>query len=201
MKHIYIIILISLFCHFPAFAEEGNLSLDRCQQMAKENYPLIRQYELIDKTVEYSLSNVKKAYLPQFNLSAQATYQSAAADFPDEFVGQGLGQFAGLQEIRQGNTVHVFHHDAGAQGLVSLHAQRVPDVGVFQWITYVELLEQQLAVKLLRGVFRLQAFQYVQPSQAPAHVQLAVSGGRHVYLLQVREPESVGWNVLSEKSR
>ena len=84
MKHIYIIILISLFCHFPAFAEEGNLSLDRCQQMAKENYPLIRQYELIDKTVEYSLSNVKKAYLPQFNLSAQATYQSAAADFPDE---------------------------------------------------------------------------------------------------------------------
>ena len=52
--------------------------------MAKENYPLIRQYELIDKTVEYSLSNVKKAYLPQFNLSAQATYQSAAADFPDE---------------------------------------------------------------------------------------------------------------------
>jgi outer membrane protein TolC len=50
--------------------------------MAKQNYPLIKQYTLIEKTKEYSISNAQKGILPQFNIAGQATYQSAVTQIP-----------------------------------------------------------------------------------------------------------------------
>ena len=47
----------------------GQVTLDRCQAMARENYPMIRQYDLIEQTREYSISNVNKAYLPRLDVS------------------------------------------------------------------------------------------------------------------------------------
>jgi outer membrane protein TolC len=43
----------------------------------EQNYPLIKQRELIKQTSEYSEENLGKGFLPQINLSGQATYQSA----------------------------------------------------------------------------------------------------------------------------
>jgi outer membrane protein TolC len=37
--------------------------------MARENYPLIKQYELIEKSKEYTLSNASKMYLPQLDVT------------------------------------------------------------------------------------------------------------------------------------
>lgn len=64
--------------------EMSSLSLDDCQQMAHDNYPLIEQYGLLQENRNTSLSNIKKAWIPQVSLSAQATYQSDVTSFPEE---------------------------------------------------------------------------------------------------------------------
>jgi outer membrane protein TolC len=63
--------------------QSNSLTLDNCLEMAKQNYPLIKQYTLIEKTKEYSIANAQKGYLPQFNVAGQATYQSAVTAVPD----------------------------------------------------------------------------------------------------------------------
>jgi outer membrane protein TolC len=50
------------------------LSIDSCYALAAKNYPLIKQYELIEKTKEYTLSNANKAYLPQLSITAIEGY-------------------------------------------------------------------------------------------------------------------------------
>ena len=77
------LIVLMLICGHWSMAQQSNsLSLDNCLEMAKQNYPLIRQYTLIEKTKEYSIANAQKAYLPQFNVAGQATYQSAVTQIP-----------------------------------------------------------------------------------------------------------------------
>ncbi len=74
---------ILLICSHWAMAQQSNsLTLDNCLEMAKQNYPLIKQYTLIEKTKEYSIANAQKGYLPQFNVAGQATYQSAVTAVP-----------------------------------------------------------------------------------------------------------------------
>ena len=51
-----------------------SLNIDSCYVFATRNYPLIKQYELIEKTKEYTLSNAGKAYLPQVSLTAIEGY-------------------------------------------------------------------------------------------------------------------------------
>jgi len=50
--------------------------------MAIENYPLIKQYGLIEQAEKYTLQNLSKNYLPQFGFNAQATYQSDVTKLP-----------------------------------------------------------------------------------------------------------------------
>ena len=60
-------------------------TLQQCQQAAERNYPLIRQYGLIEKTTNLTVANIRKAWLPQLSATAQATLQSDITAFPDEF--------------------------------------------------------------------------------------------------------------------
>ena len=53
---------------------KAQITINECQEMAKENYPLIKQYDLIEKSTEYTLSNAGKAYLPQVSLTAIGGY-------------------------------------------------------------------------------------------------------------------------------
>ncbi|MFX6303981.1 transporter, partial [Acinetobacter baumannii] len=48
---------------------QSQLSIDACQLKARRNYPLIKQFDLIDQSTQYNLSNAGKAYLPQVNLT------------------------------------------------------------------------------------------------------------------------------------
>jgi outer membrane protein TolC len=59
-----------------------HLSIDSCYRYAKNNYPLIRQQELIEKTKQYSIDNATKGYLPQLAINGQATYQSDVTQIP-----------------------------------------------------------------------------------------------------------------------
>lgn len=60
----------------------AQINLEDCYRKAHENYPMIRQNELIKKTEAYNLSNASKGYLPQFQLSAKASYQSDVTKIP-----------------------------------------------------------------------------------------------------------------------
>lgn len=72
--------MIMAICYCASASAQ--LSIEDCHNKAKENYPLIKQYGLIEKTKEFSLSNADKGYLPQFSISAKATYQSEVTGLP-----------------------------------------------------------------------------------------------------------------------
>lgn len=72
----------------------GAITLDECYRLVKENYPLVKQYDLTARTSQYSFENAAMSWVPQVSLSAQATYQSKVTAFPDAF--NTLLQFAGL---------------------------------------------------------------------------------------------------------
>ena len=59
-------------------------TLEECWQAAERNYPLIKQYDLIEKTTNLTVSNIQKAWLPQVSASAQVSYQSDVTSWPDE---------------------------------------------------------------------------------------------------------------------
>ena len=44
----------------------AQITLEECQRKTQENYPLVHQYGLVEKTKEYNLENAAKGYLPQF---------------------------------------------------------------------------------------------------------------------------------------
>ena len=70
-------------------------TLEECQRAAEQNYPLIRQYDLIEKTTDLTVENIGKGWLPQISATAQATYQSDVASFPEQM--QNLYQQIGLE--------------------------------------------------------------------------------------------------------
>lgn len=69
-------------------------TLQECQQAAERNYPLIRQYGLIEQTTQLTVENIGKAWLPQVTATAQATYQSDVTAWPEQM--QTLYQQLGL---------------------------------------------------------------------------------------------------------
>lgn len=70
-----------------AFAQ---ITIEECYRRAQANYPLIEQYDLIEKTVEYNLSNANKGYLPQVMFSAKASYQSDVVRLPIDLSQLGI---------------------------------------------------------------------------------------------------------------
>ena len=68
----------------------AQITLEECQRKTQENYPLVHQYGLVEKTKEYNLENAAKGYLPQFALSAKASYQSEVTEIPVKLPGVDL---------------------------------------------------------------------------------------------------------------
>lgn len=77
-------------------AQAQTLSIDSCYALAERNYPLIKQYDLVEKTKEYTLSNAGKAYLPQVNVTA-----IEGIVFGGPGGGGGSLQFIGLAQVNQ----------------------------------------------------------------------------------------------------
>jgi outer membrane protein TolC len=58
------------------------ITIEWCYTRAAENYPMIKQREVIEKTREYSVSNASKGILPSITLNAQQSYQSDVTSLP-----------------------------------------------------------------------------------------------------------------------
>jgi outer membrane protein TolC len=72
------LLLISQGIIFP----QTQLTLEVCYEKARINYPLIKQKDYIEKTKDYSVSNVWNGYFPQITINGQATYQSDVTEVP-----------------------------------------------------------------------------------------------------------------------
>jgi outer membrane protein TolC len=70
-----------------ADAQSNSVTLDSCYSFARQNYPLIKQQELISKTSEYTIANISKGFLPQININGQTSYQSDVTQLPKTIPG------------------------------------------------------------------------------------------------------------------
>lgn len=115
MKHITALFILMLLV-LPAQGQ--TVTLDECQQLAEENYPLIKQYDLIRQTTDYTVSNIGKGWLPQISAMAQATYQSDVMTLPDvlqRMLGQQGLQAKGISkdQYRVGVDINQTVYDGG----------------------------------------------------------------------------------------
>ena len=74
-------------CLLAGLSAGAQVTLDECRRLAREHYPEIRQYDLVHRTEEYTLSNARRAWLPQLSLAAQATWQTEVPSFPNALAG------------------------------------------------------------------------------------------------------------------
>ena len=112
-------IVLSFIVFHLSISFAGAQTLEECQQAAERNYPMIRQYGLIAKTTDLTVSNVRKGWLPQVTASAQATLQSDVTAFPDQIqqAYQTMGiDMKGLRkdQYRVGIDVQQTVYDGGA---------------------------------------------------------------------------------------
>jgi outer membrane protein TolC len=80
--------LAAMFSSAALIAQDSTtLTLEKAYQLAQNNYPLIRQKNLVRQTASLTIDNISKGYLPQLNISGQATYQSDVTSVPVKIPG------------------------------------------------------------------------------------------------------------------
>ena len=74
-------------CLLAGLSAGAQVTLDECRRLARKHHPEIRQYDLVRRTEEYTLSNARRAWLPQLSFAAQATWQTEVPSFPNALAG------------------------------------------------------------------------------------------------------------------
>ena len=119
VKNILCIVLLSI--SQVAMAQDTSLNIDTCYAMARRNYPIIKQFALIEKSKEFTISNANKAYLPQVSVTAIGGFISGLPSSGAESESGNL-KFIGVGQINQtlwdGGTTRVQKDIAGANAEV-----------------------------------------------------------------------------------
>lgn len=89
MKIKYRIALFIMLLGGMSISSKGQdgITLQELREAAVLNYPLTAQRELIAQSMAFSLSNANRGYLPQFSVSAKATYQTDVTKIPFKIPG------------------------------------------------------------------------------------------------------------------
>lgn len=86
----------------PASAQ---VTLEQCMDLARKNYPQIRQLNLIEAAAEYDIAAAMKSWLPHLTVSGKASYQSDVVEMPFEIPGYSFDlphdQYSVVGEISQ----------------------------------------------------------------------------------------------------
>jgi outer membrane protein TolC len=90
MKYFFLLIIVQVFWLSAQSQSVDALSIGTCYQKAKDNYPLIKRYDLVSRTAAYTIDNLQKGYVPQLSVSAQASYQSAVTAIPIKLPGTDI---------------------------------------------------------------------------------------------------------------
>lgn len=125
------LIILSIF--FIAISTHARITLEQCVEKARQNYPLIKKYALIEHTSAVNLSNINKSWLPNIGISAQATVQNAVPAFPEIFrdiisqMGQkmkGMGKFQYKAAVELNQTIWDGGESRSRRQQNSAHADR-----------------------------------------------------------------------------
>ena len=153
----------------------SSLTLEECYAKAGTNYPLVSRYGLIQQSEQYSLSNANKGYLPQFSLSAKATYQTDVTKIPVSIPGVDIptlnkDQYQALVELDQviwdGGTIRSQKRNINASTEVDRQQQQVDMYAIRERINSLFfgtlLLEEQLKLNTLYDEELARNYQKVQ---------------------------------------
>lgn len=77
-----IFLILNCWLMVSTCVQAQSITLEECYRLAENNYPLVKQYGLIEKTQAYSIANASRGYLPQIQIGGQATYQSDVTQIP-----------------------------------------------------------------------------------------------------------------------
>ncbi len=107
-------IVFLCFMTAVALTASAQLTIEEAQELARQNYPAIRQYGLVEQSRDFTLSNAIKGWLPQVNANARATYQNKVTELPIDFSQFG-SDFDGLPKDQYdvGVTVNQTLYDGG----------------------------------------------------------------------------------------
>ena len=96
-------------------AKAQTLTIEEAQQMARDNYPAIRQLGLTEQARDYTLQNAMKGWLPQVSVSGRATYQNKVTKLPIDVSQFGV-DYDGLPKDQYDASVTVSQtiYDGGA---------------------------------------------------------------------------------------
>lgn len=150
-------ILVLILFFIPSAFCKGQITLDECRMAAQMNYPLIRQYNLIQLAEQYTLTNAGKGNLPQISLNGKFSYQSDATTFPFNIPGIGIkglpkDQYQIMIEIQQniwdGGKIHYQKEQARATSQENEHQLDVSMYALNQQVNQIFfgilLLDEQL---------------------------------------------------------
>ncbi|MCL2247463.1 MAG: TolC family protein [Lentimicrobiaceae bacterium] len=88
MKHrkFIIITILILNCQLSIVNSLAQMSIEMCYEKAQANYPLIKQYDLIEQSKTFNIAVTQKNWLPQLSLTGKASWQSDVTTFPEKFL-------------------------------------------------------------------------------------------------------------------
>ena len=75
-------LLILIVLMIVPIGVRAQYTLEDCILKARENYPAIKRFKIIEAVEGYMVSNAGKSYLPQISLSAKGSYQSDVTSVP-----------------------------------------------------------------------------------------------------------------------
>lgn len=83
----------------------AQVSLDECISWSYDNYPQIKEMDLIEKTRDYDISNASRSWLPQLGISGKASWQSEVVELPFDIPGMDINiphdQYSIVAELSQ----------------------------------------------------------------------------------------------------
>lgn len=100
MKRSFFVIFAFCMISYVCIA---NVTLEQCLNSARENYPLIKQYDLITATECIELSDINKSWLPKINAYTQVSMQNVVPSFPSALthvMSQMGGDIEGLGKLQ-----------------------------------------------------------------------------------------------------
>ena len=80
-----------------SFSIEASVTLQQCRDSARENYPLVSQYDLIQTTKECNVHNASLAWLPRLEIGGSGAWLSNTTDAED--LGEILGQLGDMIDL------------------------------------------------------------------------------------------------------
>lgn len=113
---------------FCAGTGHAQVTLEQCKAWARDNYPVIKQYGLVEQSRRFTVENAAKAWLPQVSVSGTASYQSDVTTIPITLPGVDIPTLS-KDQYDVNITVSQQVYDGGAVSSAKCLAEAQGDVG------------------------------------------------------------------------